>query len=188
MGFFNWLKKIFGGGERKPSAPRPPAVPPNTIFVSAAPQPAGAPSAPVPPSMPVTPATPVAPARPTAPAKRAPSPKRGGSLNLDAADFLPISRQELVQGAKENQGWGNPWFGRRDLIPPADDERTKLIDRGLVTQGLLTPEELVEIHEVGAEMERVRPSLTSVQVGVQRAGEAAVQAAPRRSHRQAPRQ
>ena len=176
MGFFNWLKKIFGGGERKPSAPRPPAVPPNTIFVSAAPQPAGAPSAPVPPSMPVTPATPVAPARPTAPAKRAPSPKRGGSLNLDAADFLPISRQELVQGAKENQGWGNPWFGRRDLIPPADDERTKLIDRGLVTQGLLTPEELVEIHEVGAEMERVRPSLTSVQVGVQRAGEAAVQA------------
>jgi retron-type reverse transcriptase len=113
----------------------------------------------------------VAPSKPAAP-----KPKRAASLNLDAADFLPIGREELVQGAKENQGWGNPWFGRRDLIPPADDARTKLIDRGLVTQGLLTPEELVEIHEVGAEMERIRPSLISVEMEVQKAGEEAVQA------------
>ena len=53
---------------------------------------------------------------------------------------------------------GNLWFGRRDLIPPADDERTRLIDRALVTHGLLTPEQLAEIHRVGAEMDRVRPS------------------------------
>src|SRR5205823_26623 len=53
--------------------------------------------------------------------------------------------------------WGNPWFGRRDLIPPTGDPRTSLIDRGMVGQGLITPEELAEIHKVGEEMDRVRP-------------------------------
>src|SRR5438105_4148956 len=71
------------------------------------------------------------------------APRRAANLNLDAGDFLPIGREELRSGAQQNRGWGNPWFGRRDLIPPAADERTKLIDRGLVTQGLLTPEQLV---------------------------------------------
>jgi retron-type reverse transcriptase len=55
--------------------------------------------------------------------------------------------------------WGNPWFGRRDLIPPITDKRTELIDRGMVGQGLITAEELVEIHRIGDEMDRVRPDL-----------------------------
>ncbi len=53
----------------------------------------------------------------------------------------------------------NPWFGRRDLIPPVEDERTLLIDRGMVAEGYLTPEELVEIHQTGREMDAVRPDL-----------------------------
>ena len=40
--------------------------------------------------------------------------------------------------------WSNPWFGRRDLIPPDQDTRTLMIDRAMVTHGLLTPEELVQ--------------------------------------------
>lgn len=176
MGFFDWLKKIFGGGggaEGKP--PRP--VPPKPAEISPVPGVGsfdvgwGAPQ--TPPKSSVSAVPPSAP-----PASRRPTPPRrsSGTLNLDAGDFLPIGRQELLEGAKENQAWGNPWFGRRDLIPPAEDERTKLIDRGLVTQGLLTPEELVEIHEVGAEMERFRPSLVSMEVAVHKAGEEAVQA------------
>jgi retron-type reverse transcriptase len=51
------------------------------------------------------------------------------------------------------------WFGRRDLIPPAHDTRTNLIDRAMVTHGLLTPEELEHIHKIGAEMDSVRPEL-----------------------------
>jgi retron-type reverse transcriptase len=43
------------------------------------------------------------------------------------------------------------WFGRRDMIPPASDPRTKLIDRGMLTQGLITAEELAEMHRVGDE-------------------------------------
>ena len=51
------------------------------------------------------------------------------------------------------------WFGRRDLIPPEQDTRTNLIDRAMVTHGLLTPEELEHIHKIGAEMDQVRPEL-----------------------------
>lgn len=97
------------------------------------------------------------------------------TLDLDAGDFLPITRQELKEGAQNITRWG-PWFGRRDVIPPADDQRTKLIDRGMVTQGLLSPEQLVEIHQVGAEMERLRPSLMQVEHQAGILGEAAVKA------------
>jgi len=86
---------------------------------------------------------------------------------------LPIGRDELKEAAQHVKRWG-PWFGRRDLIPPADDLRTKLIDRALVTHGLLTPEQLAEIHRVGAEMERLRPSLVGVEALAAKAGEAAV--------------
>src|SRR5262249_59107750 len=82
---------------------------------------------------------------------------------------------ELKDAAQKVQLWG-PWFGRRDLIPPADDPRTKLIDRALVTHGLLTPEQLVDIHRVGDEMERLRPSLAAIEQATALAGEAAVQA------------
>jgi retron-type reverse transcriptase len=100
---------------------------------------------------------------------------RPRTLNLDAADFLPIARADLKEQAQKIERWG-PWFGRRDLIPPAEDPRTKLIDRGLVSNGLLSPEQLVEIHAVGAEMERVRPTLESIDQKAYRSGEEAVQA------------
>jgi retron-type reverse transcriptase len=98
-----------------------------------------------------------------------------GPIDLSATDFLPITRDELKEAAQNIKRWG-PWFGRRDLIPPADDLRTKLIDRALVTHGLLTPEQLAEIHRVGAEMERLRPSLVGIEGKAAQAGETAVQA------------
>jgi retron-type reverse transcriptase len=98
------------------------------------------------------------------------------TLNLDAANYLPISREELAQAARGIRLWGSPWFGRRDLIPPADDERTKLIDRALVTHGLLTSEQLTEIHQVGAEMDRLRPDPALVRHQAERAATDAVQA------------
>lgn len=121
--------------------------------------------------------------RPSAPVfkPKAPKPTGGGSsspsgpkkLNLDADDFLPISRDELVGAAKKLRSWG-VWFGRRDLIPPGDDERTKLIDRALVTNGLLTPEQLAEMHQVGDEMMRLRPELEGIKHLATKAGEEAV--------------
>src|SRR5262245_53111926 len=55
-------------------------------------------------------------------------PLRKQSLDLSADDFLPIADSELREAAKKVT-FGGAWFGRRDLIPPADDLRTKLIDR-----------------------------------------------------------
>jgi retron-type reverse transcriptase len=102
--------------------------------------------------------------------------KVGRSFGLDAADYLPITRREIKQAARGRNLFSNLWFGRRDLIPPADDPRTQLIDRAMVTQGLISPEQLAEIHSVGAEMDRVRPSVVSIEHRVVMAGEAAVQA------------
>lgn len=83
-------------------------------------------------------------------------------MSLTASDFLPLTRTEMVAQAKDVNR-GGPWFGRRDLIPPAEDGRTKLIDRGMVAQGFLTPEQIAEIHNVGAEMDRARPRLEMMQ-------------------------
>jgi retron-type reverse transcriptase len=99
-------------------------------------------------------------------------------LKLDAGDFLPVSREEVLTASqRQGQGWfSNVWFGRRDLIPPPDDARTKMIDRGLVTHGLLSPEQLVEIHEVGAEWSRLRPQTEMIQHQAAVAGQQAVEA------------
>ena len=102
--------------------------------------------------------------------------KKSRSLGLDAGEFLPISRDEIIDAAKGQNLFTNPWFGRRDRIPPADDPRTKLIDRAMVTHGLITPEHLVEIHGVGDEMERAVPSLEGMAHQAALAGEAAVEA------------
>jgi retron-type reverse transcriptase len=129
-----------------------------------------APTARQPVSPPVRPSGSVPPAAPSRPQTQ----PRDKTLNLDAGAFLPISQSELKSQARNiDRG---AWFGRRDLIPPADDPRTKLIDRALVTNGLLSPEQLAEIHTVGAEMERVRPTLENIEARAYRSGEEAVQA------------
>jgi retron-type reverse transcriptase len=94
---------------------------------------------------------------------------------FDASAYLPITREEIKKAARGTDLFRNAWFGRRDLIPPADDPRTNLIDRAMVTHGLLAPEELHAIHEVGAVMDRMRDTLAAVDQQGAVAGEAAVQ-------------
>lgn len=99
----------------------------------------------------------VAPSRPAPTKPQPPAPRK---LNLDAGQFAPLSDADVKKKAKGlGSLWGNPWFGRRDLIPPVSDERTLLVDRALVAHGLLTPEQLAEIHEVGQQMDQIRPDL-----------------------------
>src|SRR5207248_4934295 len=90
-----------------------------------------------------------------------PAPQRK-TLQLDITTFAPMSDAQIKQAAGPGSGvqlWGSAWFGRRDLIPPADDPRTNLIDRGMVAHGLITPEELIDIHNIGAEMDKIRPDM-----------------------------
>jgi retron-type reverse transcriptase len=123
-------------------------------------------------------APPQAAASPVPPPPQAAAQTHAPPADLYAApDFLPISRDEVVSAAAGKNLMANAWqTGRTSIIPPADDPRTRLIDRALVSHGLLTPEDLAEIHRVGDEYARVKPSLENVALQSGFAGEAAVQA------------
>ncbi|MCI0459368.1 MAG: RNA-directed DNA polymerase [Gemmataceae bacterium] len=164
MSFFKRLfERLFGTGE-------PPA-----------------PELPVTPGPEAVPTTKRKPARQKPPAQPKPRKSRARKTAepevkaLQAEQFLPIERDELAAAARK-VSWG-VWFGRRDLIPPTEDPRTGLIDRALVTHGLLTPEQLVEIHRVGDEMERLRPHLEMAETRARLAGEQAVKAERQRRAR-----
>jgi retron-type reverse transcriptase len=153
MGFFRDLVQRFLGGSPE-IPPSPPPVP------EAQPEPIAA------------------KVHETSETQSAPKAEPPRTLGLDAGDFLPIARDELKSKAEAGRStlFSNASFGRRDLIPPVDDERTMLIDRAMVTHGFLSPEELAEIHRVGAEMDRVRPTEQIIQGQAALAGEAAVEA------------
>ncbi len=89
----------------------------------------------------VTPAA-VAPPRSTAPTPppAAPSRVKAPVRNpYEAADgILGLSAAELRTRALRIDPYRTAWIGRVDTIPPQSDERTALIDRGLILRGLLS--------------------------------------------------
>jgi retron-type reverse transcriptase len=119
-------------------------------------------TAPVPPPPPPT----ALPSPPGAPA-------HGGPLKLDAAQFTPLAGDALRQAVEalgSNRFATAFTFGLQSQIPPADDPRTAVIDRALVGQGLLTSEDLAQIHAVGDQMRELRPDFAAARA----AGEQAV--------------
>ena len=151
MGLLSLIARLFGGdgsASAESGAPRDPVAPGGMPYRSGAnPQPA---PPPIPPPQRTTPKGAATP----------PAPKK---LNLDAGQFTPISREEMMKNAATLRWtWASVNFDRRDQIPSAGDPRTALIDRALVAQGLLTPEQLVEIHEAVAKMAELRPELRNV--------------------------
>jgi hypothetical protein len=75
-------------------------------------------------------------------------PKPPPSL-YDASHLLGLPPDELRKRALRINPFKTPWIGRTDVIPPQSDERTALIDRGLILRGLLTQEQIKEIHRIG---------------------------------------
>lgn len=67
----------------------------------------------------------------------------------DAPHILGLSADELRKRALRINPFKTRWIGRTDVIPPQSDERTALIDRGLILRGLLTEEQIKEIHRIG---------------------------------------
>ena len=61
---------------------------------------------------------------------------------VDAGQFTPLTRDQALKKAKGLRWQWGAWFGRRDVVPPVSDPRTELIDRAMVGQGLISPEEL----------------------------------------------
>jgi retron-type reverse transcriptase len=64
-------------------------------------------------------------------------------------DILGLSAEEMRKRALKIDPSRTAWIGRTDTIPPQSDERTALIDRGLMLRGFLTKAQLDEIHAVG---------------------------------------
>ncbi len=87
------------------------------------------------------------------------------SLKLDASQFQPTEDDGPVTASSLLFG-SRIAFRSRNRIPPVTDKLTHTIDRSMVAQGIITPEELVEIHTIGAQMDELRPS---VQTAVARA-------------------
>jgi RNA-directed DNA polymerase len=149
MGLFDWL---FGRRKPRPEAP------------------AGSPP----------PVRGVPPSRPSqTPAPAAPTSEPGELPLADPYDteYLPVTRAEIIEAARGGNLLSTAFvFGRQSAIPPAEDPRTNLIDRAMVTNGLITPEELSEIHVVGEEYEKARPTEYGLAAAAGLAGEAAVRA------------
>jgi retron-type reverse transcriptase len=128
----NWVYHPVGEDPHRyaagPPAPRAAAV--------------AAPAAPRAGKVAVAAAAPVAPSGPGS----GPAPSREAYA---APDILGLSADEMRKRALRIDPYRTAWIGRVDTIPPQSDERTALIDRGLVLRGLLTEEQIAAIHEVG---------------------------------------
>ncbi|MGC4093832.1 MAG: reverse transcriptase family protein [Polyangiaceae bacterium] len=97
-------------------------------------------------------------ALPAAPRAAPPSPTRAAPREesvqgvpdpYENTEILGLSAADLRKRALKVNPYRTPWIGRVDTIPPQSDERTALIDRGLILRGLLSREQIREIHRVG---------------------------------------
>jgi len=121
MGFWATIKRWFGAGEPPAAAPAAaPASAANRVSASSAGSAGSRAAAPEPP--------------PNA---------------YEATDVLGLSPAQLRERSLKINPYRTPWIGRTDTIPPQTDERTALIDRGLILRGLLSLVQLREIHRVG---------------------------------------
>lgn len=157
MGLWDKLKQMLGAGDPPPEkdeqeqAPPPPASkkpPPASKAPPAATKsapPAPAKSAP-PAASPAQPASTSTSAPAVAPA---PTKKKTSDDPLEASEILGLSADEMRKRALEINPYQTAWIGRVDTIPPQSDERTALIDRGLILRGLLSAKQIEEIHRVG---------------------------------------
>lgn len=66
-----------------------------------------------------------------------------------ASEILGLSSDEVRKRALRIDPYRTAWIGRVDTIPPQSDERTALIDRGLILRGMLSEKQIAEIHRVG---------------------------------------
>lgn len=124
---WDFIKNIFGGQPKDPAA--------------------GAGTSPAPGAVDANPAAPPAPGSVASSDRKAAAKK--GPRSYTAPDILALSPEEWRRRALRIVPWRTAWIGRTDTIPPQSDERTALIDRGLVLNGKLTEPELAEIHQVG---------------------------------------
>ena len=70
---------------------------------------------------------------------------------LDTSKFAPITIDEALS-ATTNVGWQSAYYDSRGVIPPASLPRIQVIDRTMVGMGLISDQELAQIHDIGETM------------------------------------
>lgn len=76
----------------------------------------------------------------------------GPSLSgLDTDRFAPLSNEEALAQTR-TADWRSAYYDSMAIIPPADLPRIQVIDRTMVGMGLISSEELAEIHEINRQM------------------------------------
>lgn len=164
MSLFDILKRLFGLEDpqiRRDSLP--PSDSPASVHQREYTQPTGTSPSAQPPQR--TPSAPT-PSTPT------PSPPPTRELSgLDASRFQPISHDEAMD-ATSDPSWKTAYWDPLHVIPSASLPRIRVIDQTMVGMGLITEEELAEIHRVGEMMSEYRTDYYAVQ----QAGHQAVQA------------
>lgn len=160
MGLWDRIKGIFGAGtpspapaEVDPDAPAGaaagdggPALTQGALAGLKAMKPTGAFSGT--PSQPPPARASAAPAA-SASASTAGAAARPAANPYENSEILGLSADALRKRALRINPFRTPWIGRVDTIPPQSDERTAIIDRGLILRGFLTEKQIQEIHEVG---------------------------------------
>ena len=97
-----------------------------------------------------------------------PTPQTDRLEGLDADRFQPLTQADAFEQTKE-AGWKTAYWDPVNVIPPRDLPRIKVIDRTMIGMGLISADQLAEIHEVGEEMSEHRTDYQAVWVAGQRA-------------------
>ncbi len=96
-------------------------------------------------------------AHPTSSAESAPqTPRPTGLENLDVGRFQPLSTKDARGTIQSLGGIRSAYLDSLGVIPDDSLPRIQIIDRTMVGAGLITAEELHEIHEVGRHYEELR--------------------------------
>ena len=74
-----------------------------------------------------------------------------GLSGLDTSKFAPITIDDALS-ATANVGWQSAYYDSRGVIPPASLPRIQVIDRTMVGMGLISDQELAQIHDIGEKM------------------------------------
>ena len=81
-----------------------------------------------------------------------PAAPKGKSLSgLNTDKFAPMSVADALSATGATD-WRSANFDSRSVIPSADLPRIQVIDRTMVGMGLISEQELAEIHDIGREM------------------------------------
>ena len=102
---------------------------------------------------------------------KAPIPRTSKIEGLDIDKFAPMTTDEAMK-AFSKPGMRTAYWDPTNVIPPADLPRIRVIDQTMVGLGLISQEELAQIHEVGKEFEKYRTDFRAIH----QAGQVAVQA------------